>query len=346
MRRARANVSRRRCLEHRSRGAAHCLQAGWREAQRGDGGRLDPRPARGAHRPHCRREHPEQQDRRDGHPYLRDTRHRRAQRRRCVMPFFSRTRARAGRLEEFGFAELRGGGSRVVIVPALGGKIAQLEMGGRQWLWTSDVIPYGVPDEHASYVETADSGGYDECFPTVGPCKVPTWVRGFGGVQLPDHGELWSQAPTIDVRTSPNGQRATTTWTGRLMPYRLTREVRVAPGGEVDIEYEATNTGADRIPFIWSSHPLFPLTSATRIDLPAATRFHVYAQHEIAVGVGATDLRWPMARSSGRLLDLSNPAAVAKRYACKLFLEMREGRAALIEDGVRLEVSFRIDEVP
>jgi galactose mutarotase-like enzyme len=233
-----------------------------------------------------------------------------------------------------------------VIVPALGGKVAELEMGGRQWLWTSEVVPYALPDENASYVETADTGGFDECFPTVGPCKVPTWVRGFGGVQLPDHGELWSQAPTIDVRTSPNGQTATTTWTGRRMPYQLTREIRVTPGGDVDFEYEATNTGADRIPFIWSSHPLFPLTSATRIELPPATRFHVYAQHEIAVGVGATDLRWPMARSSGRLLDLSNPAGVAKRYACKLFLEMREGRAALIEDGVRLEVSFRIDEVP
>jgi hypothetical protein len=233
-----------------------------------------------------------------------------------------------------------------VIVPALGGKIAQLEMGGRQWLWTSEVIPYAVPDETASYAETADSGGYDECFPTVAACKVPTWVKGFGGLQLPDRGELWSQAPTVDVRTSPNGQAATTTWTGRRMPYRLTREVRVTPTGDVECEYEATNTGAERMPFVWSSHPLLPLTAGTRIELPAATRFHVCTQHGIALGVGATDLRWPMARSSGRLFDLSNPSAVAKRYACKVFLEMREGRAAIIEDGLRLEVSFSIDDVP
>jgi galactose mutarotase-like enzyme len=43
---------------------------------------------------------------------------------------------------------------------------------------------------------------------------------------------------------------------------------------------------------------------------------------------------------------LSNPFAVAKRYACKLFLEMREGHAAVIEDGVRLEVTFDTAEVP
>jgi len=258
----------------------------------------------------------------------------------------SRTEAPTSRVDDFGFAELRGGGSRVVIVPSLGGKIAELELGGRQWLWASDVTPYARPDETASYAETADTGGWDECFPTAASCKVPTWVRGFGGTQLPDHGELWSQTPTIDVRTSPDGQSATTTWLGRRLPYRLTREVRVTPAGAVEMEYEATNTGTDRVPFIWSAQPVFPLTNETRIDLPMATRLHVYAQHEIVLGLGATDLRWPMVRSQGRLLDLSRPHAVAKRYACKVFLEMREGRAAVIEDGVRLELTFGVDEIP
>jgi len=252
----------------------------------------------------------------------------------------------APRLDDFGFAELRGGGSRVLIVPALGGKIAHLELAGRQWLWASEVTPYGLPDENASYDETGDTGGYDECFPTVRACKVPTWVRAFGGVPLPDHGEVWSQVPSIDVRTSPDGQTATTTWMGRRMPYRLTRVVRVTPTGDVECEYEATNTGTDRVPFLWSAHPVFPLTSTTRLDLPAATRMHVYTQHEIALGVGATDLRWPMIRSAGKLLDMSNPWTVAKRYACKLFLEMREGRAAIVQDGLRLEVTFRVDDVP
>lgn len=264
------------------------------------------------------------------------------------MPLFSRFRPAPpqARIDDFGFVELRGGGSRVSIVPALGGKIAQLELGGRQWLWTNDAIPYAVPDENASYAETADTGGYDECFPTIGACKVPTWIKGFGGAHLPDHGELWSQAPTIDVRTSPDGQTATTTWMGRRMPYRLTREVRVTPTGEVECNYEAVNTGTDRVPFIWSAQPVLPLTSTTRIELPNATRLHVYAQHEIQLGVGATDLRWPLIRSAGRLLDMSSPFAIAKKYACKLFLEMREGRAAIVEDAMRLEVTFDAADVP
>jgi hypothetical protein len=67
----------------------------------------------------------------------------------------------------FGSAELRAGTTKVVIIPALGGKIASMEMAGREWLWTSDVISQQTPIDGASYVETADSGGYDECFPTV-----------------------------------------------------------------------------------------------------------------------------------------------------------------------------------
>jgi hypothetical protein len=262
--------------------------------------------------------------------------------------FFQRSRPTppAPRLEDFGFAELRGGTSRVLIVPSLGGKIAQMELGGRQWLWSNDQMPYAAPDDNASYDETADTGGYDECFPTVRACRVPTWVRTFGGASLPDRGELWSQTPSINVRTSPDGQTATTTWTGRRMSYQFTREVRVTPAGDVECQYEVANTSPDRVPFIWAPNIALPLTGDTRLDVAAATRMHVYAQHEIALGVGATDLRWPMVRSSGKLLDMSTPWTVAKRYACKLFLEMREGRVAVIQDGVRLEVSFDIAEVP
>lgn len=99
----------------------------------------------------------------------------------------------------FGSAELRAGTTKVVIIPALGGKIASMEMAGREWLWTSDVISHQAPIDGASYVETADSGGYDECFPTVASCTLPaisgryaalSLPNAYSGLALPDHGEL------------------------------------------------------------------------------------------------------------------------------------------------------------
>jgi hypothetical protein len=96
---------------------------------------------------------------------------------------------------------LSAGGARVEIAPALGGKLTRLVLAGRDWLWTNDQLARVAPtravaaDDGASYVATADTGGYDECLPTVAACTID--AAGRGPVALPDHGELWSQdAPT------------------------------------------------------------------------------------------------------------------------------------------------------
>ena len=122
----------------------------------------------------------------------------------------------------FGTVELQGGDARVVLIPALGGKIAELWLGARQWLWKNPQLPFRLPDAKASYVLSADSGGWDECFPTVGACTLPSLVRGAGGRELPDHGELWSQQPALTLTTGDDGQRdgfAKVTPSGQLSMY-------------------------------------------------------------------------------------------------------------------------------
>ena len=250
----------------------------------------------------------------------------------------------------FGVAELNGGGTRLSIIPALGGKIAAMELGGRQWLWTSDTIPYAEPVDGASYVETADTGGYDECFPTVGACVLPSGIEKYGGLSLPDHGELWAQRPTIDVETLADAQQATCVWTGRRMPYRFTRVVRVDGTDAVTMRYSVTNEGTARLPFLWSSHPLLPLTPETRIELPEGARVRVFAEHGVDLGGTLAEHRWPRMtvtkKEKKRIADFSHPDAVARNYACKLFLDMPVGRAAVVEGAARLEVEYDAREVP
>lgn len=262
------------------------------------------------------------------------------------LPFLSKPKKHFPVPGDFGFVELRGGDTRVVIVPSLGGKIAEMELGGRQWLWKSDVIPYARGIDGMSYVETADSGGYDECFPTVGSCRIPGWVRAFGGVELPDHGELWAQEPELEIHTGVEGQSAVLTWRGSRLPYRFQRSVRVAPTGEVRLDYAAVNDGHERLPFVWSSHPLFPMTPETRIVLPEGARLRVFARHEIEMGEVRSEHRWPYVRGGGKVHDFVSPYAVAKRYACKLFLDMTEGHAAIREGDLELTVRFDTREVP
>ncbi|HWZ60754.1 MAG TPA: hypothetical protein VNW46_17350 [Gemmatimonadaceae bacterium] len=247
----------------------------------------------------------------------------------------------------FGFAELQGGGSRVRIVPALGGKISVIELGGRQWLWTNDAITPQTPVDGASYLETADTGGYDECFPTVAPCWLPGNAGAFSGTSLPDHGELWAMRADVGVETSAEGQAAITVWEGRRMPYRFTRVVRVTPAGQIVFHYKVQNSGREALPFLWSSHPLLPLTEQTWLDLPPGAMVRVDARHGDVVHM-AEDFRWPRVRLEKNIADLSWPASVAKQYACKLFVTMPSGATVVaVEDGAaRLEMVFDSAEVP
>ena len=268
----------------------------------------------------------------------------------------SRKAAAAEGAQGFGFVELCAGGSHVSIVPTLGGKIASMEMAGRQWLWTSDVIPFRHPVDGSSYVETADSGGYDECFPTVGPCNLPPEVPRYGGLAIPDHGELWAQSAMVGVETHADGEgmagpdadglSVTCEWMGRRLPYRFARVVMMRSSGEVVMRYSVSNEGRDRFPFIWSAHPLLHLTEQTRLVLPEGARVRVYAQHGIDLFGKGAEHHWPKFRLEKNEVDLSQPYAVAKDYACKLFVDAPGGRASVEEVDARLTVTFDPAEVP
>jgi galactose mutarotase-like enzyme len=256
-------------------------------------------------------------------------------------------------------------GSRIEIVPTLGGKIASLQLGGREWLWTSDVLPWTAPDERlaaddeASYVQLADTGGYDECLPTVGACRLPADVPGVGGLALPDHGELWSQhAPTERVERAGEPELVTR-WRGRRMAYTFARAVAIEADGAVRMRYTLESRATMPLPFLWSSHPLLPLTPDTRLELPIAARVRVWAQHGIDLGGERAEHRWPVlrVRDGGRdggkecERDFTRPARDAAPYACKLFLDLPRPaggvvRLAVEQDDARLEVEVDAREVP
>ncbi len=244
---------------------------------------------------------------------------------------------------------LHGGGSSVTLVPALGGKITEITLAGRQWLWQNVQALTDRPRPGVTYAASADFGGLDECFPTVAACRLPSWVKGCGDVALPEHGELWSQAPDVAIETDETGHRATCIWTGTRLPYRVTRRVTVRPDGAIDFAYTAENSGDQRLPFIWSSHPLFPLTPRTRILLPEGARTRVWSQHGADFGGVGAEQKWPRLRAGGSMADLSRPAdALKKDFACKLFVDLprAETVVALEEGAARLEIRVHGREIP
>ena len=234
----------------------------------------------------------------------------------------------------------------VVAVPAIGMKLTNLRRRrGREWLWSSDQIPLAPPAPDASYVDTADSGGWDECFPTVGPSPIPG--APVGTPPLPDHGELWSAAWTSSVWEHPGGTTLAGTARGRLLPYEFHRELTLDPAAPVvRLRYRLRHTGVSPFPWIWSSHPLFNVQPGTVLELPGVSQVRLDAVHgrtDLAPGdvvswagaVGGERDRFVLPESGG--------------WAAKLFGDVGPtGRLVLTDPrrGERLELAVRPAEVP
>jgi galactose mutarotase-like enzyme len=241
---------------------------------------------------------------------------------------------------------LRSASVELIAVPAIGMKLTNLRrLNGREWLWRSDQIPLAPPRPGASYVETADSGGWDECFPTVGPCPIPGGPPGTPA--LPDHGELWSALWTSSVYDSPNGTTLAGSAQGTIFPYAFHREITLDSDEPVlHFRYLLRHTGEIPFPWIWSSHPLLNVQPGSVLTLPDVTQVKAAAVH------GRTDLNegdvvsWPGA-IGGQADNFTFPDDGG--WAAKLFGDIgATGRMVLTDArrGERLELQVRREEVP
>ncbi|MGI9040442.1 MAG: hypothetical protein ACR2HK_04935 [Gemmatimonadales bacterium] len=251
-------------------------------------------------------------------------------------------------VSNFPAVSLRSPELEVVVIPAIGMKLSHLRRlrgRGREWLWQSDQIPLALPRAGASYVETADSGGWDECFPTVGPSPIPGAPP--GTPHLPDHGELWSAQWTSSVYEHAEGTTLAASARGVMLPYEFYREVVLDPVEPVvRLRYRVLNTGDAPFPYIWSSHPLFKVQPGTVLTLPSVSQVKLDAVH------GRDDLSrgdvvsWPGAIGAGPD-QFVFPADGA--WAVKLFADVGpSGRMSLIDPlrGERLEMVVDSAEVP
>ena len=174
----------------------------------------------------------------------------------------------------------------VVVVPSIGMKLTNLRRPtGREWLWRSDQIPLAPPRPGASYVETADSGGWDECFPTVGPCPVPGAPP--DTPPLADHGELWSSPWSSSVYDHDRGTTLTGATAGTVFPYEFERHITLDSHEPVmRLSYRLRHTGDTPFPWIWSSHPLLNVQPGSTLALPGLKQVKVDAVHGRVRAIG------------------------------------------------------------
>ena len=234
----------------------------------------------------------------------------------------------------------------VVAVPAVGMKLTNLRRPrGREWLWRNDQLPLALPRQDASFVETADSGGWDECFPTVGPSPIPGAPP--GSPSLPDHGELWSAPWTSSVYEHAGGVTLAAATSGRLLPYEFHREATLdARDPVLRLRYRVRNTGDSPFPWIWCAHPLLNIQPGTVLQLPSVHQVKLDAVHGLPELSRGDIVTWPGALG-GDAGGFTFPGDGA--WAVKLFGDLGQSGSMVLTDprrGERLEMFVRTEEVP
>jgi len=214
-----------------------------------------------------------------------------------------------GECDGFETVEVDTGVLGLSLMPALGGKINSLRdlRTGREWLWQNPRIPYAQVPADSSYGARADSGGWDECFPTVADCAYPS--APWAGRPLPDHGELWSQAPALEVSEGADSASLRTGWQGAALPYWFERQVQATAGSaRLRVDYTVSNQGHSPLQFIWSLHPLLAIEPGMQLCLPAEARFNCWTSTP-ANSLPASGLSFPLSLGGHDLATLPEPSA-------------------------------------
>ena len=214
------------------------------------------------------------------------------------------------RVEGFDAIQIQTGRIALTIIPGLGGKVSNLRdcRTQREWLWRHPRYPYKRVPHGSSYVVEADTGGWDECFPSVSACSYPS--EPWKGAAIQDHGELWSQVPESEIEEHGETVTLQTRWRGIALPYIFTRTITLKNNSSViHSDYEVLNTSDQPIHFVWCIHPLLAIEPEMELHLPSWARFNVAGAFPSDLVSTAKDLQYPFSASGLNFPSLPETSA-------------------------------------
>ena len=153
----------------------------------------------------------------------------------------------------------------LAVVPELGARLISLKdlRTGREWLWHPaggrKLFRNGPHDNF----ENSPLVGLDECLPTIAPCS---WQ----GRDLPDHGEVWAAAWTLDSEAWERGVLRTSV-SLNVSPFDFERTIELQEN-EVRLGYQLHNRAAAQELYLWAMHPLLRLQIGDQLELPSSTQ--------------------------------------------------------------------------
>jgi galactose mutarotase-like enzyme len=213
-------------------------------------------------------------------------------------------------IEGFNSLCIQTGVMELSIIPELGGKVNSLRdtRTAREWLWRHPRFAYKRVPHGSSYTAQSDTGGWDECFPSVAECRYPS--APWEGAAVQDHGELWSQAAEFESIERPDHVALRTRWHGIVLPYTFRRTITLTANSSIiRADYEVMNNADRPISFVWCIHPLLAIEPDMELHLPPSARFNVGGSIPPELVSPQQALTYPFAASGLNFPVLPQPSA-------------------------------------
>jgi hypothetical protein len=149
-------------------------------------------------------------------------------------------------------------------VATRGARITSLKSrsSGREWLAQARGVGAMQPAYGVRFTDT-DHCGWDEMFPSVDACAYP--VDPFAGLDVVDHGELWSLAwDTVEASEKRIAQRVRSQRFGYSFERALDLE-----GSTLRASYTVALDEVESapLPLLWALHPQFAMGDGSRVEL-------------------------------------------------------------------------------
>jgi len=234
-----------------------------------------------------------------------------------------------------------------VILPGRGANLASLiyKPAGKQLLSQRPGTCYQVQPYAGNYV-AAENAGMDDMFPTIDACVCEQFP--WQGVQLPDHGEVWS----LPWQAEPDDDGLSLRVHGVRLPYTLEKRFSAPDPSVIKIEYRLTNHTAFEFDYLWAAHAMFASEEGAEVVVPQGLdRFTTTFSNSPALGRYGDQFAWPLATlSDGSQRDMRWMRSKQAGEVYKFYFhgKLREGwcAARFHQSGIAIGLSWPQEAVP
>jgi hypothetical protein len=217
-----------------------------------------------------------------------------------------------GRVAGFDAVTLENRWLRAVVIPALGGRVWELEdrIRSRQWIWHRPDVPLRASDIGAAY-DDVWAGGWEELFPNDAPGV-------FEGRELPDHGEWWSRSWLVDDSSTSDGARLALSTRCSIIRASCRKEFVLSDESpSLTVRYRIRSDETTGFHFLFKQHLPIRLTGDCRLLLPGG-RMQAVDPSFGSMLPGAGPFAWPWATNgAGRRVDMRvvpAPSSTAREF--------------------------------